>query len=348
MESCLSKWYNGENEIGGIGVHRIPQMKPGDTIGIFSSSRPITAEAPDATERAANFLRQRGYKVKFGSRSGKEECNYRSGTIQERVNEFNELIHDDSVTCLMASVGGYVSNAMLPYLDYDYLRTHPKLVIGHSDITSLLLGIYAQTDIPTCYGPNLVTSFSLPEQYATVALNALEGVVGKNPYRHTFPKTYSDDNVNWIISGAEPFNIEPKPNKYRTICSGSAEGRLIGGNLCTFNSVMGSPYMPEIREGDILFLEDIGGTPDFCERHFSTLAISGIFDRIGGLILGKHKNYDDIGTGHSEIDVLMEVLGGRRFPILADYDCGHTIPILALPIGLPVHLDADAQIITIL
>ena len=155
-------------------MQKVPQIQPGDTIAIFSPSRPITAEAPEATAYAADFLRERGYKVKFGGLSGKEECNYRSGTIQERANEFNELIHDDSVNCVMASVGGYVSNAILPYLDYDYLRAHPKLIVGHSDITSLLLGIYAQTGMATYYGPNLVTSFSLPGEYATIAMNALD------------------------------------------------------------------------------------------------------------------------------------------------------------------------------
>ena len=248
----------------------------------------------------------------------------------------------------MASVGGYVSNAILPYLDYDYLRAHPKLIVGHSDITSLLLGIYAQTGMATYYGPNLVTSFSLPGEYATIAMNALEGVAGLNSYTHIFPTVYSDTNIDWIQVSPDSIKLLPKSNSYRTIHSGCVEGRLIGGNLSTLSSIMGSPYMPEIQAGDILFLEDIGGTPDFCERYFSLLAINGIFDKIGGLILGKHKSYDDLGTNHSETDVLLEILGERKIPILADFDCGHTVPILTLPIGRTVRLDTQRQILTIL
>ncbi len=126
-------------------------LKTGDTIGIFTSSYPMTAVAPHAAELAVSFLESRGYGVKLGKLTGKRDF-YRSGSILERAEDLNELIHDPEVTCIMAAMGGMVSNALLPYLDYDYLKAHPKSIVGHSDITALLLGIYERAGLVTYLG----------------------------------------------------------------------------------------------------------------------------------------------------------------------------------------------------
>lgn len=128
------------------------------TIGIFSSSYPLTAIAPKAAQNAVEYLEENGYRVKKGRLFGKQDF-YRSGTIQERAQEFNELLYDPEVDCLMASVGGMVSDSLLPYIDFKFLREHPKAIIGHSDVTAILLAVYEKTGLTTFYGPNFVTNF---------------------------------------------------------------------------------------------------------------------------------------------------------------------------------------------
>ena len=110
----------------------------------------------------------------------------------------------------------------------------------------------------------------------------------------------------------------------------------------------GTEYMPQIREGDILLLED--SLKDACtiERSFSLLKLAGVFDRIGGLVLGKHEGFDDNGTGRKPYEILLEVVGEPSFPILADFDCCHTHPMLTLPIGCEAELDAGAKRLTLL
>lgn len=110
----------------------------------------------------------------------------------------------------------------------------------------------------------------------------------------------------------------------------------------------GTAYMPEIREGDILFLED--SLKDACtiERSFSLLKLAGVFDRVSGILLGKHEQFDDNGTGRKPYEILLEVLGDTRLPILADFDCCHTHPMLTMPIGCQVAMDAGKQEITLL
>ncbi|MFA0349917.1 LD-carboxypeptidase, partial [Vibrio sp. 10N.222.55.C6] len=88
-----------------------------------------------------------------------ESEGYRSGSIQARAEELNQLIRDPDVRCIMSTIGGNNSNSLLSYIDYDALRDDPKIIVGYSDATALLLGIYAKTGLVTFYGPALVASF---------------------------------------------------------------------------------------------------------------------------------------------------------------------------------------------
>jgi muramoyltetrapeptide carboxypeptidase LdcA involved in peptidoglycan recycling len=102
----------------------------------------------------------------------------------------------------------------------------------------------------------------------------------------------------------------------------------------------GSPYMPAINHGDVLFLEDSMKKASVVEKNFNLLKVNGVFERVSGILLGKHELFDDEGTGRKPHDILSEVLGERNIPILADFDCCHTHPMLTMPIGRTVKLDA--------
>ena len=126
---------------------KLLSLNPGDTIGIFSPSRGITGEAPEATKRAVAFLEQNGYRVKLGNLTGKQDF-YRSGSIADRAEEFNALLHDDSVNCLMASIGGYVSNSILPYIDYAFFRRIPKSSWGCPMLLRFYWGFMQKREFP--------------------------------------------------------------------------------------------------------------------------------------------------------------------------------------------------------
>ena len=316
-----------------------------ETIGIFSSSYPITAIAPEAAENAVHYLEQCGYSIKKGKLFGKMDF-YRSGSIRERAEEFNELLYDPEVTCLMAAVGGMVSNSLLPYIDYDFLKAHPKKIIGLSDITAILLSVYQKSGLTTFYGPNLVTCFGQEPPFLEYSMRSMEQAFsGKCPFSIQMPPFYSDELTDWEST---PSSKHQNSNKWTTVQSGSATGRLIGGNLNTINAIMASPYMPQFREGDILFLEDTEKFAAHSERYYSMLKTCGVFDKVSGILLGKHRRFDAQGTGRTSADILLEVLDGQKIPILADIDCCHTLPMMTLPIGGTVHFDADQQTISVL
>ena len=323
------------------------KLTPGDSIGFFSPSAPVTKTAPKRFERAKQFLRRKGFNLVEGNLTGKSDF-YRSGSIKERAEELNDLIRKPDVKCIISTVGGNNSNSLLPYIDYEQLIKTPKIIIGYSDMTAILLGIYAKTGLITYYGPALVASFGEMPPLVDIIYQYFSDMlveVCENPYTLPTPKFYSDEFIDWE-SQKEPKKMQK--NEVITVAAGKAAGRLIGGNLNTIEGIWGSEYMPMIKSGDILFIEDSLKNPSIIERSFSLLKLNGIFDKIGGLVLGKHEQYKDLGSGKKPYETLLEVIGKPRFPILADFDCSHTHPMLTLPIGCEAELDAANKTLRIM
>ena len=321
------------------------KLKKGDTIAVFSPSSPATATSPKRYARAKAYLENKGFKIKEGALTGKRDF-YRSGSVAERADELNALIRDPSVRCIMAAIGGNNSNALLPYIDYGALIRDPKIIVGYSDVTAILLGIYAMTGITTYYGPAAVASFGELPPYVDLTYGYFaDMLVGDVCLPHTFPtpEKWTDEMIPWETQDRAK---APCDNHLVTVHGGKAEGRLIGGNLNTMAGIFGTKYMPEIKPGDILFIEDSLKDASTVERSFAHLGCAGVFDRIGGLILGKHELFDDQGTGRRPHEILEEIMGDVLFPVLAEFDCCHTHPMLTLPIGAHAVLDADRQTLT--
>ncbi|ANU18444.1 LD-carboxypeptidase [Planococcus maritimus] len=317
-------------------------LKKGNSIGIYSPSSPITYNSPIRFKRAKDFLASKGFNITEGSLTGKRDF-YRSGTIRERAEELNELIRNPDVRCIMSTIGGTNSNALLPYIDYEAFKKDPKIMIGYSDATAVLLAIYAKTGIPVFYGPALVPSFGEFEPFVNDTYNYFSEMLMQQqilPYQVPLPTHWSDEPVNWEEKTQEK---EARKNEWICVREGNVAGRLIGGNLNTMAGIMGSPYMPVIRSGDILLLEDTMKTAAVVEKNFNLLKLNGVFDKVSGIILGKHELFDDQGTGRKPHEILLEVLGDRELPFLAEFDCAHTQPMLTMPIGKTVTLDATEK-----
>ena len=282
------------------------------TIGVFSASSPVSATVPVRYDRGIEYLKSRGYEMIHGSLQGKQDF-YRSGTIQQRAEEFNNLLYNEKVQILMASIGGNNTNSILPYIDYEYLKKHPKIIIGYSDTTALLLAMVKGRI--TC------------------------------PYEYPMPEFWTDEFIKWDEQDRSKAQYK---NDWICVKPGVCQGRLIGGNLNTMEGFFGTEYMPEIRKGDILFIED--SLKDACtiERSFSLLRLAGVFDRVSGIILGKHEKFDDNGTGRKPYEILQEVLGETEIPVLAEFDCCHTHPMFTLPLGCQVRLDAENKTVSLL
>lgn len=324
-----------------------PRLRTGDKIAVFSPSSPATVTAEKRYQRGKSYLEEKGFSFQEGILTGKQDF-YRSGSIAQRAEELNRLIHDDSVKCIMAAIGGMNSNSLLPYIDYEYLKEHPKIIIGYSDVTALLLGIYARTGLVTFYGPAVIASFGELPPFVDLTWQYFQEIcMGKadTPYEFPTPEFWTDEFIPW---DTQDRGKEKYKNQMITVSPGKVSGRLIGGNLNTMEGFWGSPYMPRIEEGDILFIEDSLKDAATVERSFSLLKVNGIFDKVGGVLLGKHEKFDDCQTGRKSFQILQEVMGDCHIPVLAEFDCCHTHPMLTMPLGCRVELDADRQKVTLL
>ena len=300
-------------------MDKMRKIKVGDSIGIFSPSAPITYSCPNRFDRAKKYLQSKGFNLIEGRLTGKYDF-YRSGSIMQRAEELNSLIRNPEVKCIMATIGGMNSNSILPYIDYDEFKKHPKIIIGYSDVTAILLAIYAQTGISTYYGPALVASFGEFPTFVDLTYKYFKEITMDKmnfPYVLQIPEYWTDEYVNWETQDRCK---EKRENSWITIYGGNVRGRVMGGNLNTIQGIWGSKYMPEIRDGDILFIEDSLKDAATIERSFSFLKLNGVFDRVSGIILGKHELFDDLKTGRKPYEILVEVLGDKKLPFIADFD----------------------------
>lgn len=166
-------------------------------IGIFSPYCAATSRISERTEQAIMFLEHHGYQVVRGALTGKD-AGYRAGSIRERADERNMLIRDPSVRCIMAAAGGYVSNSILPYIDYEALCRDPKVIAGFSDVTAVLLAIQEKAGLVTFYGPNLIHVFGEIPLWPCESFAYFEDMVAKkHPLPHVFkiPDTWTEDSV---------------------------------------------------------------------------------------------------------------------------------------------------------
>lgn len=168
------------------------------TVGVFSSSLPISATVPSRYERGVAYLESKGFCVVNGSLYQKSD-NYRSGTVSERADEFNQLLYNKNIDILMAAIGGNNTNSILPYIDYAYLKQHPKMIIGYSDTTALLLGIYAKTGLTTFYGPSVASSFGEFSPFVDWTFDYFYRMLHESNYPHNYemPPIWTEEYIDW-------------------------------------------------------------------------------------------------------------------------------------------------------
>ena len=313
-------------------------------IGIYSSSTPISCITKKRYKRATDFLKSKGFNIINGNLFEKSDF-YRSGTIKDRANEFNELLYNEQVNILLPSIGGLNTNSILPYIDYEYLKLNPKIIIGFSDTCALSLAIYAKTGIVTYYGQSLCATFGELSPFVELSYDAFINTFLNENIKYKMAPYWSDEFIDWESQDRAKLAYK---NEWFSTSEDIITGRLIGGNLNTMEGFIGSEYFPEIKEGDILFLEDSLKDAQTIERSFSMLKLMGVFDKVSAIILGKHELYDSNGTKRKPFEILLEVLNDKQLPILYDFDCGHTHRMYLIPIGVNVKLDLKNKTLEVL
>jgi muramoyltetrapeptide carboxypeptidase len=321
-----------------------PPLRPGGTIGVFTPSTPAHLAFRDKYLHGFAGLRGLGFHVIEGPLTAAATAEgYRAGPPRARAAELMALWLDPRVDALVSTIGGMNSSSLIPYLDFAAMRARPKLLCGYSDVTSLHCAILTLAGVRTFYGPAVVPSFGewpapLPETAGSFLDAAQRHTRGR---RRVAPPPRFSDRVG--DARTEAWRTEPRAFRdnpgWRALVPGRVTAEVVVLGLNALAAAAGTPYFPDLA-GRVLIAENMDGSMAREERTLRQLERMGVFDRIAGLVFGKFERFDPMGAPFTHDELLREVLGPRPYPVVTNFDCGHTAPMLTLAQHTRVTLDA--------
>jgi muramoyltetrapeptide carboxypeptidase len=265
------------------------RLKKGSLIGIISP-----ASSPDdlsTVENGANYLEKLGYRVEVGKNVG-QNFGYLAGTDQQRIDDIHYMFRKKDVKAIFCARGGYGTPRLLDKIDYSLIKRNPKILVGYSDITALQMAIMKKTGLVTFAGPMLSMDFQNDISEFT-------------------------EEMFWkILTSNKKFGrvSQPDDEKIFELHKGQARGRIMGGNLSVFTSLVGTHYFPDLKD-KILLLEEIGEMPYRIDRLLNQLRLNKAFARIKGVILGAFidcNEHDPLKKTLSLGEVISEYLEGTK------------------------------------
>ena len=303
------------------GTRKPRRLRPGDVVGIVD---PASATwDPIDVEIVVESLAVLGLKAKIGAHL-LDRRGYLAGRDEDRAADVMAMFTDPTVAAVHALRGGWGCARLLPHLDFEAIARHPKILLGYSDITALLLPVYAKAGFVTFHGMNGASQWNRfnVDWFRRVLMQG-EAVTMSNP----------------LSAGDQ---LVPVENRIRTITPGRARGRLIGGNLTVLTTIIGSGMLPDFTDA-ILFVEDVQEAPYRIDRMLMQLKLSGILAGVKAVIFGRctkctpgEGSYGSLTIG----DILDDYLKPLNVPAWEGAQIGHIDRQFIMPIGVQVEVDA--------
>jgi len=295
-------------------------LRPGDTVAVLAPAGPAAAEALPLVRA----LYQRHGLLPRLYPSCEAKAGYLAGPDALRLADLHAALADDSIAAIHCLRGGYGTMRLLREIDADLVRRANKLLIGYSDITALH-ALWAREGLPSLHAPMPASDLVKPGREAD------EGAL--------FATLMQPQPAGTVLAPA--LGTDTLPLRV----PGSAEGRLIGGNLSLVAALCGTPWAWRAEhggEGAILFLEDVSEDLYRTDRLLAQLRLAGVLDAAAGFVLGSFTEQA------SPLALLREVLLPLNKPVLGGWPAGHGTPNRPLPMNLRVRLDAGAGTLTLL
>jgi len=300
-------------------VVRPPALLAGDTIGVVA---PASNLKRDWFAAGVRELERLGFKVKYLD-SIFEKGRFTAGSDRRRADEVNRMFADTEVKAIFAARGGYGSARILELLDNETISANPKIFMGYSDITTLLIFLYQKHNLVTFHGPMVAKDFRAGESH------------------------YDRYLLFRVLTRAEAAG-EVNCAGTKILRSGVASGRLLGGCLPMITNSIGTEYELDTR-GAILFIEDYDSKPYRIDRMLTHLRLAGKFNEVRGLIFGEMIDcIQHPDQGYTIDEVIEDCVGDLGIPVLFGLTAGHgELNNLTLPLGVEVTLDCERGKLTI-
>lgn len=312
------------------------KLKAGDEIRVIALSRSMSIITKELREHAKRRFDELGLTLTFGKHV-EETDDFASSSVASRIEDLHDAFLDTNVKGILSVNGGFNSNQLLREIDWSLIQDNPKIFCGFSDITTLNNSILAKTGLVTYSGLHYST-FGM-EEYFEYSYDYFKKCLFEMSDISIEPSGVWTDDA-WY---ADQHNRKPLVNQgWLTINSGKAEGRIVGGNLCTLNLLQGTEFMPELKDS-ILFIEDDEETnPVTFDRDLVSLIQQPGFAGVKGLVIGRFQLASKVSDS-----MLIQIIASKNelkdMPIIANVDFGHTNPIVTYPIGGYVEVSVGTE-----
>jgi muramoyltetrapeptide carboxypeptidase len=292
------------------------RLRPGDVIGVCAPSSPPTST--EKIEDGIAYIERCGFRVDVGKNVFHKQ-GYLAGSDKERAADLNKFFANKRVKAIFTARGGYGAHRILPLLDYNLIRKHPKILVGYSDITAIQFALLSKIGLVSFSGP-------------MVAADMSQGLKGK-----------SEDLFWQCLTTTQPPPILESDSTSRRffIHKGTAVGRLLAGNLAVLTSLLGSEFFPILND-PILMLEEIGERPYRIDRMLQQIRLSGTLSKVAGVALGR---FTECQPEKGKPSLTLEQILKATFldfhhPIASGFQYGHVKGTLTIPQGIRVRLSA--------
>jgi len=328
----------GKNSLADKKIIKPKRLSPGETVGLIA---PAGYVDDNEFNRAIQNIESLGFKTMVG-KNVRRQYGFLAGTDAERLEDLHWAFTDPEIKAVWCIRGGYGITRILPKIDFNLIKRHPKIIIGYSDITALILAIYQNTGLVTFHGPVASSNYS------------------------DYPKSHC---LNVLMNPAAPYKIEVSTNNkanqtdiYRTevITKGRVRGRLTGGNLSLLGAMAGTAFALKNTKGKILFIEDVNEPPYKVDRLLTQLSQTIDFRQLAGIALGIFEDGSTRRRPSTDtppppqppqttlMDVLKDRLGNLGIPVIYGLSFGHIRDQFTLPIGIEAELDTENATMTFL
>ncbi|MDP4200002.1 MAG: LD-carboxypeptidase [Bacteroidota bacterium] len=314
-----------------MAVIKASALRPGDVIGIVAPASP--PRSAERVERSVRYFERLGYRVEVGKHltpiqatlSGKSDRaqtqlnDYLAASDKDRVSDLHAMFRAKRVKAMFYHRGGYGSIRLLDRIDYDLIRQNPKIIVGYSDATSLFAALNKKAGLASCFfGP----------------------MPGVDLWDDVDP--FAEENFWRAMTSTKPIGNLPMAESEGAsvnMVKSVVEGRMIGGNLTVFCSLMGTPYQPSFRNA-IPFLEEIDEKPRRVDAHFAHLRLAGLWSQSKAVLLGQFTNcnVDADAPTRTLNEILIDYFGTLKIPVVSGLPFGHEARKWTLPWGAKLRV----------
>lgn len=293
----------------GCGVHHVHEQPS----GIYLISPSGAVADPVALDLAMERLRAMGFRV-AADRTALAVHERFAGTDKQRLAAIQRALKQKHPV-VMATRGGYGLSRLLPQIDWRAVADSGKTFLGQSDFTAFNLALLARTGAVSLAGPTAIFDFG--------------GKKVDDLTQALFQETLSGELeiLSFESPGADPVD---------------ARGILWGGNLAMVASLIGTPYLPDVK-GGILFLEDVSEHPFRIERMLTQLWHAGVLEKQHAIVLGQFTDYRlaPHDNGYDLDSVVRWLRQTVRVPVVTGLPYGHVKVKATLPVGARVGIATE-------